>query len=131
TGGQSRRSTRDKRAGARSSDLKPDLAHLVRTGIGVDLVEGLAEVVVQGLGCGDGPGSGLDLNGAVAAGSPDEFADGPAGPGFDEAADGEGGQDDGQVSLDGVALAVVDRPGLEVVLGHAERFFDLPELVVG
>src|SRR6185437_12280763 len=57
----------------------PDLAHLVRTWFAVDLVEGLAEVVGQGLGGGDGLGSGLDLDGAIAAGGPDELADGPAG----------------------------------------------------
>src|SRR6185437_4987884 len=75
-------------------------------------------------------GSGLDLDGAVAAGCFHEFADGPAGAVFDPAADGEGGEDDGQVGFDGVAQVVVDGPGLQVVLGHAERFLDVPELVV-
>ena len=44
---------------------------------------------------------------------------------------GERGEHDGQVRFDGVALAVVDRPGLQVVLGHAEGLLDLRELVVG
>jgi hypothetical protein len=35
----------------------------------------LAEVVGEGLGGGDGLGAGLDLDGAVAAGCLDEFAD--------------------------------------------------------
>ncbi len=65
------------------------MAHLVRTWIAVDLVEGLAEVVGQGLGGGDGLGSGLDLDGAVAAGGFHEFADGPASLVLDEAADGD------------------------------------------
>jgi hypothetical protein len=38
---------------------------------------------------------------------------------------------DGQVRVDGLALVVVDRAGLQVVLGHPERFLDLEELVVG
>ena len=47
------------------------------------------------------------------------------------AVDGVGGEDDGEAGFDGVALVVVDRPGLQVVPGHAECFFDLPELVAG
>ena len=58
--------------------------------------------------------SGLDLNGAVATGGLDEFPDRPAGLCLDPAADGKGGEDDGQVGLDGVARAVVDGPGLQV-----------------
>jgi len=34
------------------------------------------------------------------------------------------------VGLDGVALAVVDRPGLQVRFRHPERFLDLEKLVV-
>ena len=75
--------------------------------------------------------SGLDLDGAVAAGGLDEFPDGPAGLCLDPAADGKGGEHDGEVGFDGVALAVVDRPGLQVVLGHPEALLDLEELVVG
>ena len=36
-----------------------------------------------------------------------------------------------QVGLDGFAFVVVDRPGLQVVLGHAEALLDAPQLVVG
>ena len=50
---------------------------------------------------------------------------------LDPAADGEGGEHDGQVGLDGVALAVVDGPGLQVALGHAEAFLDPHRAVVG
>ena len=67
-------------------------------------------------------GPGLDLDGAVAAGGLDEFADGPAGLVLDPAADRHGGEDDGQVGFDGVALVVVDGPGLEVAFGHPEGF---------
>ena len=49
-------------------------AILVRkSGGAVDGVEGLAQVVGDGVGGGDGLPSGLDLDGAVAAGCPDEF----------------------------------------------------------
>jgi hypothetical protein len=41
----------------------------------VDGVEGLAEVVGEGVGGGDGVLAGLDLNGAVAAGGLYEFPD--------------------------------------------------------
>ena len=43
--------------------------------VAVDGVEGLAEVVGEGVGGGDGLPSGLDLDGAVAAGGLDEFPD--------------------------------------------------------
>ncbi len=75
--------------------------------------------------------SGLDLDGAVAAGGPDEFLDGPADGLLDPAADGQGGEHDGQVGVDGLAPVVVDGPGLQVMLGHPERFFDPPQVVVG
>jgi hypothetical protein len=42
---------------------------------GVDGVEGLAEVVGQGVGSGDRLPPGLDLDGALAAGGLDEFPD--------------------------------------------------------
>jgi hypothetical protein len=76
-------------------------------------------------------GAGLDFDGAVAAGVADEFLDRPAGTVFDPAADGQGGERDGQVGFDGVALVVVDRPGLQVVFGHAKRLLDLEQPVVG
>jgi hypothetical protein len=50
---------------------------------------------------------GLDLDGAVAAGGLDEFADGPAGLVLDSAADSESGEHDGEMRFDGVAFAVV------------------------
>jgi hypothetical protein len=40
-----------------------------------DGVEGLAEIVGEGVGGGDGARAGLDLDGAVAAGGADELAD--------------------------------------------------------
>jgi hypothetical protein len=45
--------------------------------------------------------------------------------------DGEGGEHDGEVGFDRFAFVVVDRSGLQVVLGHAEAFLDAPRLVVG
>jgi hypothetical protein len=53
--------------------LIPDLGHLVRKSAGG--VEGLAEVLGEWVGGGDGSGSGLDLDGAVAAGGADELLD--------------------------------------------------------
>ena len=49
---------------------------------------------------------------------------------LDPVADGQRGEHDGQVGFDRVAGAVVDRAGLQVVLGHAERLLDAPQLVV-
>src|SRR6266571_9137579 len=49
---------------------------LVRTLVAVDGVEGVAEVVQQGVGSGDDAGGGLDLDGVVAACGADEFPDG-------------------------------------------------------
>jgi hypothetical protein len=42
----------------------------------------------------------------------------PTGGGLDPVADGQGGKHDGQVGFNGVALAAVDRPGLQVPLGR-------------
>jgi hypothetical protein len=64
----------------------------------VDVVEGLVEVVGQGVRGGDGVLASLDLDSAVTAGGGDELPDGPAGLVLDPAADGEGGEDDGQAS---------------------------------
>ena len=50
---------------------------------------------------------------------------------LDPVADGQRGEHDGQVGFDGVACVVVDRSGLQVVLGHPEALLDVPELVVG
>lgn len=60
----------------------------MRTVVPVDPIEGLAEVVGQGVGGGDGVGAGLDLD-AVAAGGADELPDCPAGGVLDPAADRE------------------------------------------
>ena len=88
---------------------------LVRKSAGVvDSVEGLAEVVRGGVGGGYGLLSGLDLDLAVAAGGLDELPDRPAGSRLDPAAGSEGSEHDVQVGVDGVALAVVDGPGLQV-----------------
>jgi hypothetical protein len=64
--------------------------------------------------------AGLDLDRAIAAGCFHELADGPAGVLLDPAADGQGGEDDGEMSLDGVAQVVLDGPGLQVAFGHPE-----------
>jgi hypothetical protein len=92
----------------------------VRSGSTVDLVEGCLEVGGQGVGGGVGARVGLDLDGAVEAGGLDEFADGPAGLVLDPAADRQCREDEGLAGLDRVAEMVVDRAGLQVVLGHPE-----------
>jgi hypothetical protein len=58
-------------------------------------------------------------------------ADRPAGALLDEPADRERGEHDAEVGVDGLALVVVDRPGGQVVLGHAKRGFDREQPVVG
>jgi hypothetical protein len=67
-------------------------------------------------------GVGLDLDGFVAAGGAEELPDRPAGPRFDPAADGQGGEDYGRVGFDRVALVVVDGAGLQVALGQPDDF---------
>jgi hypothetical protein len=63
-----------------------------------------------------GPGTGVRAGERVAVdgedvgAEPGRFPDRPAGSRFDPPGDGEGGEDDRQVGLDGVALAVVDGP---------------------
>jgi hypothetical protein len=47
--------------------MGPELAHLVRTCWAVDRVEGLLQVVGDGIGSGEGVVAGLDLDGSVAA----------------------------------------------------------------
>src|SRR5215469_5929995 len=54
---------------------RSELAHLVHTGSIVDRVEGLTEVVGDGVGGGEDVVAGLDPNGAVAAGGLHELAD--------------------------------------------------------
>lgn len=48
----------------------------------MDAVEGFVEVVGQGVGDGDDVVTGLDLDGAVAAGGPDELPDAKSGHRF-------------------------------------------------
>ena len=50
---------------------------------------------------------------------------------LDPVADGHRGEHDAQVCVDRFACAVVDRAGLQVVLGHPEGLLDAPEPVVG
>ena len=88
-----------------SETMAPELGQFSAQPAGAWIaVEGLAEVVGEGVGGGDGVLAGLDLDGAVAAGGPDELPDGPAGLVLDPAADGQGGEHDGQVGFDRVAL---------------------------
>jgi hypothetical protein len=61
----------------------------------------------------------------------DEFLDTPTGLALNPVADGQGGEHDAQVRLDRLAFVVVDRSGLQVVLGHPEALLDAPQLVVG
>ena len=90
---------------------------LVRTCRLLDECEGVAEVGRERVFGGEGVVAGADLDGAVSACRADEFLDGPAGAVLDEAGDGEGSEDDREAGLDGVALAVVDRPGTQVSSG--------------
>jgi hypothetical protein len=92
----------------------------VRARVAVDGVDGFAQVGGDRVGGGDGMRAGLDLDRAIAAGCFHELADGPAGVLLDPAADGQGGEDDGEMSLDGVAQVVLDGPGLQVAFGHPE-----------
>src|ERR1700729_3369532 len=90
---------------------------LVRTSFWLlDEGEGVAEVGRERVFGGEDVLAGADLHGAVAAGGADELLEGPAGAALDEPGDGQGGEDDRQVGLDGIPLAVVDRPGPQVVL---------------
>jgi hypothetical protein len=100
-----------------SSAARPSWLNLVRTSAAAgDGCEGLAQVVGEGSGGGDGLPSGLKLDGAVLAGCRGEFADEPACLRLDPAADGKDGEDDGEVGIDGVPLAVGDGLGLRVRL---------------
>jgi hypothetical protein len=87
------------------SQSHPSWLNLVRRSAGVvDRAEGLAQVVGERVGGGDGVRPGLDLDGAVAAGGLDELSDRPAGPVLDRAADRERREDDGQVRFDRVLV---------------------------
>ena len=59
------------------------------------------------------------------------FLKADAGRGLQVAGDGQGGEHEGQVGLDRVAVVVEHRPCPQVVLGHPEGAFDLVEVVVG
>ena len=63
----------------------------------MDPAEDFVKFAGQWVSGGEDVVSGLDLDGAVAAGDPDEFLNGPAGALLDRAADGQGGEHDGQV----------------------------------
>jgi hypothetical protein len=91
-------------------------------------MEGVAEVVGQLLGGGDGVRVGLDLDGAVVAGCLDEFADLPAGLVVDPATAGQRREDDGQMGVDSVALAcsALTCAGADTVTnpyGHVSSWF--------
>jgi hypothetical protein len=75
--------------------------------------------------------AGVDLDGAVATQGADEFLDCLAGPALDPVGDGQGGEHDGEVGVDGFAFVVIDRPGSQVVFGHPVCVLDAPQLVVG
>ena len=72
----------------------------------------------------------MDVDGAVAAGGVYELLDRPAGAVFEESAHGERGEHDREMRVDRLAFVVVYQSGGEVVLGHAEGFFDLEQPVV-
>ena len=111
--------------------LNPSWLSLVRTSIAAsDGFEGLAEVAGERIGGRDPLPSGLDLDGAVAAGGLDKFPDWPACLCLDPPSGRQGCEDDGEVGLDGVASAVLDRAALQVALRHPERFLDLEKPVV-
>ena len=60
----------------------------------------------------------------------DDVGDGQAAAFLDAVRDRRCGEHDGQVGFDGLAGAVEYGPGCKVGLGHAERAFDLPQVVV-
>ena len=81
------------------------------------------QVLGRAGGCIDGVRVGLDLDGLVAAGGADEPADRPSGLRFAPAADGQGGEHDGQVCrLRSVAFVVVDGPSLQSCLDMRKDF---------
>jgi len=115
------------RATAMRAVIPDEKIDVTRVGAAKDF----CEVGRWGFGGGEGLVAGLDGDGAVAACRPDEFLDAPAGSVLDPVRDGYRGEYDAQVGLDGVAGAVVDRPSLQIVLGHPKGLLDAPELVVG
>src|SRR5215211_9142682 len=85
--------------------------NLVSSGCVLDGADGGSGVIVEGCSGVEDVVAGLDGDAAVAAQGLHEFPDRPAGLAFEPVADGEGGNHDGEVGLDGVAFVVVDRPG--------------------
>src|SRR5690349_17085427 len=78
----------------------PTSVKLVRTVVSDDLRQRVVEVGGQSVLGGDGVLAGADADRAVAAGGADEVFDRPSGAVFDQAADGESGEDDGEVGVD-------------------------------
>jgi len=72
----------------------------------------------------------LDAHVAVSACGAHEFLDAQAAWCSTQWLNGKGGEDDRQVGVDRFAFVVVDRSGLQVVLGHPEAFLDAPQPVV-
>ena len=97
----------------------------------VDVVKDLGEVGWEWVGGGEGVSGDVDGDGAVAACGGDQASDGPAGGGLQPAGHGQGGGDDGQVGLDGLAQVMVDGACSQVGLGHAEGLLDVVQAVVG
>ena len=97
----------------------------------VNFGESLGEIARWWFCGGQGVVAGLDGDGAVAPCRTDEFLDAPTGLALNPMAYGHRGVFDTEVGFDGIAGAVVDRPGLQVVLGHREGLLDAPQLVIG
>ncbi|MDR1213279.1 MAG: hypothetical protein LBK54_04210 [Propionibacteriaceae bacterium] len=89
-------------------------------GLGVDLVFG-----------GDGVSCYVDVDLSDGAEELDESAHAHLGGRLDPRPDRQGGEHNRQVRLDRVLEPVEDRAGRQVVFGHAEGVFDVPQVVVG
>jgi hypothetical protein len=87
----------------------------------------LGEVVDDGVGGGQCLFSGLDGNGAVTPCSLHEFLYFPTSSVLDPVGYGHRGEHDRQVVVDRFTFVVIDRASLQVVLGHAEAFLDVPQ----
>ncbi|GHG45529.1 hypothetical protein GCM10012320_11450 [Sinomonas cellulolyticus] len=74
-------------------------------------VEDVAGVGTDGGGGSDGLGADADVHGAEGPQGADELLDRDAGGVLKMAGDRGGGEHDGEVGLDGLALVVKDRPG--------------------
>ena len=84
----------------------------------------------DGLARGDGLAGDREGDVAVLTEGTHEAFDGPAGGLFDVVADRQRSEHDRQVSIDRLFLVVVDRAGFQIVFGHSERVFDMPQLVI-